>query len=243
MTVTLASTTMVSKQFSKENFAKDDISVGQQIDVFGTYSSDTATMDATNGYVRMNLTTISGKLNIPASDDEQANGWLSISLDRIGEVGVFKSCHDISTLRFPGTGSNVSLFDFSGTGIDSANDATALDYSIKTAAGLDISSLTVDNMPVKMKGFMKSFGAAPEDFDAQTIMDLSDTKAFLNAGWGFAGATESSVFTTLPTTTASLVLNGATMATVGKFHSVSREGNLTDLAQNYPGADITVEAD
>jgi hypothetical protein len=243
MTVTLASTTKVSKQLSIDNLTKDAISVGQQIDVFGTYSSDTATIDATNGYVRMNLTTISGKLNIPASDTEQANGWVSMSLDRIGEVCVFKAYHDISALRFPGTGSNMSLFDFSGTGIDSAHDAAAADYSIKPAAGLDISSLTVDNMPVKMKGFMKPFGAAPEDFDTQTIMDLSETEAFLNVGWGFAGASESSVFAATPTATTSLVLSGATMGSLGSFHSVNREGNLTDLVKDYPGADVAVETD
>ena len=252
MTVVVASTTKVSKQFSTGNFTTDDISVGQQVEIFGTYSSsdaevssETGSLDATNGYVRLNLTTISGKLNYPASGDEYtANpGWLSISLERIEGKAVGHSRHDLSGLHIPDSGSNVSMFDFSGTGIDSDHDASITDYTIMPASALDVSSLTIGNMPIKMKGFMKAFGAAPEDFDAQTIIDLSETQAFLNVGWGYDGQLETDVFTEIPAATTDLVLNGATMSTAGHFHSVNRDGNITDFVEDYPGQNITVRAD
>jgi len=246
MTVTLDTTTKVSKQFSTGNFTIDDISVGQQIEVFGTYSSDTDTMDATNGYVRMNLTTISGKLNYPASGDEYtANpAWLSMSLYRIETVSVDKKGHNTARFGSPCKVSNVSLFDFTGTGIDADHDASITDYTILPASALDVSSLAANNMPIKMKGFMKPFGAAPEDFDAQTIIDLSATKAFLNVDWGSDGQLESDVFTDTPTeTTECLVLNGATMSSAGDFHSVNRGGSIIDFVKDYPGTDIAVQPD
>ena len=98
-------------------------------------------------------------------------------------------------------------------------------------------------MPIEMKGFMKPFGAAPEDFDAQTIIDLSNTKAFLNVGWGSEGQLEDYVFTEPPTETAPLVLNGETISSVGDFHSVTRESNVIDFVKDHPGEDITIQAD
>jgi hypothetical protein len=286
ITVTLASTTKVSKQFSIKNFTISEISVGQLIEVFGTFSSsgdesdidvesysdqdhyfdddsssDTGTVDATNGYVRMLLTTISGRLNIPAvqvppqSENKYAihDTWLSMSLDGIGGMGGGKGDH-VSPLCFPGTGSSLSIFDFTGTetatvlnddGItlrERTDDEKIADYSINPAQGLDVSSLTVNNMPIKMKGFMNSFGTALEDFDAQTIIDLSETEAFLNVEWGYDGQAESDVFTNYPPS-AELVLKAATMSSYGYFHSVSREGYKIDFVEDYPDTDIIVQSD
>ncbi len=227
MTVTLASTTKVSKQFSKNNFTINDISVGQHIGVLGTYNSSTTTLDATSGYARMYITTILGKLNYPASSTEQSSGWLSMSLQRIDGIKIVDA---------------TTPFNFAGTGTNSSNDATILDYAIEPAAGLDTSALITNHMPLRMKGFMAPFGAAPEDFDAQTIMNLSDAKAFLNVGWG-AGRLESVVFTSTPTTSTGLILNGSTIGNVGKLHRVNRGNDITDFVLDYPGIDPIVQAD
>jgi len=246
ITVTLDTTTKVSKQFSLVNFSISDISVGQQIEVFGTYSSDTETMNATNGCVRMNLTTINGRLNYPSSGDEYiANPtWLSMTLNRIETVNVGGKGHNTARFGSPGKVSNVSLFDFTGTGIDTDHDASITDYTILPAPALDVSSLTANNMPIKMKGFMKPFGAAPEDFDAQVIIDLSETKAFLNVDWGSGGQHEEDVFFEIPTeTTGCLVLNGTAMSSFGHFHSVNRGGSIIDFVKDYPGTNITVQPD
>jgi hypothetical protein len=291
ITVTLASTTKVSRQFSTMNFKINDISVGQLIEVFGTFSpsgeesdidvesysdqdhyfdddssSDTGTVDATNGYVRMLLTTISGKLNIPAvqvppasipTDDRYYTHptWLSLSLDGIEGMGGGKGEH-VSPLCFPpDTGSSLSIFDFTGTETatvlnddgsrprERTDDEKIADYSINPQ-GLDVSSLTANNMPIKMKGFMNSFGTALEDFDAQTIIDLSETEAFLNVGWGYDGQPESAVFTNYPPTAdTGLVLSALAMSSGGYFHSVSREGYKIDFVEDYPNTDIIVQSD
>ena len=227
LTVTLASTTKVSKQFSKSTFTISDISVGQHIDVLGTYNSTTNTMDATNGFVRMDITTILGELNYPASAIEQTNGWLSLSLEAIDGIRILNAATD--------------PFTFAGTGTNSSNDASILDYVINPAAGLDTSTLTTNLMPLRMKGFMAPFGSAPEDFDAQTIINLSDAKAFLNVGWG-AGEPKSDAFTSI-STTAGLVLNESTLSSVGKFHRVNRENDITDFVLDYPGTNPIVQAD
>ena len=228
MTITLASTTKVSKQFSKGSFTIGDISVGQHIDVLGTYNSSTTTLDATNGYARMDITAILGELNYPASSTEQSEGWLSMSLEAIDGIRILNTATD--------------PFDFTGTGTNSTNDASILDYVINPETGLDTSTLTTNHMPLRMKGFMAPFGSAPEDFDAQTIINLSDAKAFLNVGWGGAGRLESDVFTSI-STTAGLVLNGSTMSSVGVFHRVNRENDITDFVLNYPGTNPIVQAD
>jgi hypothetical protein len=228
MTITLASTTKVSKQFSKDAFTISDISVGQHIDVLGTYNSSTTTLDATNGYARMDITAILGELNYPASSTEQSEGWLSMSLEAIDGIRILNTATD--------------PFDFTGTGTNSTNDASILDYVINPETGLDTSTLTTNHMPLRMKGFMAPFGSAPEDFDAQTIINLSDAKAFLNVGWGGAGRLESDVFTSI-STTAGLVLNGSTMSSVGVFHRVNRENDITDFVLNYPGTNPIVQAD
>ena len=226
MTITLASTTKVSKQFSKGSFTIGDISVGQHIDVMGTYNSSTTTLDATNGFARLDITTILGTLNYPASSTEQSEGWLSMSLEAIDGIRIVNAATD--------------PFTFAGTGTNSSNDATILDYVINPATGLDVSTLTTNNMPLRMKGFMAPFGSAPEDFDAQSIMNLSDAKAFLNVGWGGAGKPESDVFTSI-STTAGLVLNESTISSVGKFHRVNRENNITEL--NSSSTNPIVQAD
>jgi hypothetical protein len=221
--VTLSENTRVSKQLSRDIMGVDDISVGQRIGVMGIYNAEGAVMDATSGYVRMHITSILGKLNYPAAGDDYTSnpGWLSLSIERINGVKVVRE-NDI-----------ITPFNFAGTGIDPDHDADINDYSVKPAAGLDTSSLTANNMPLRIKGFVSAFGSAPEDFDALTIANLSDATAFLNVGWGGLGRAASLVFAAVPDKTSGLTLNGTAMGMSGQLHRVNREGNITDFVDDF----------
>jgi hypothetical protein len=215
----------VSRQLSKDSFAIDDISVGQRIGVMGVYNADTVTMDAKSGYARMLITSILGKLNYTATgSDYTANpDWLSLTFERIDGMKVVRE------------NGAVSPFDFTGTGKDPANDADINDYSVNPATGFDTSTLTTNNMPLRIKGFVSAFGSGPEDFDALTISDLSDAPAFLNIGWGMLGKAADLVFAVVPSTTLGLTLNNTTMGMAGFFHRVNREGDITDLVNDFAG--------
>jgi hypothetical protein len=245
ITVNIGAATKVTKQFSLLNYGISDISVGQAVEVFGNYSHNTGVMDASNGYIRMQLTTISGRLNYPPEGEEySANpSWLSLSLYSIETMSLGFLGHNTARWGYPGGMQNSSLFDFTGTGIDPEHDASITDYTVSPVTNLNVSSLRVNGMPVKMKGFMKPFGAAPADFEAQTIIDLSDTKAFLNVGWGFEGKSADDLFIESPTATAPLVLNGETISSVGFFHSVIRGGSVIDFVKDHPGEDIAIQAE
>lgn len=194
--VELAPTTRVTKQLSTASHDIGEISVGQRLTVFGALSGDAIsgyTLDAADGLARMHLTTVAGSV-------VQTDAPLALDLQRIDRR-------------------RVSLFDFSGTGVDAANDADPDFYEIN-AASLTPAGLAV-NDPLKVRGFVRAFGQAPEDFDAQTVIQVADLPARLSADWDPASATAVSEITDSGMT---LDLAGA-----GAFHHVSRGGVLTDL--------------
>jgi hypothetical protein len=201
--VTLGSSTKVSKQMSKDKtLTKDDISVGQRIMVFGTLTStDTSNLqlDATSGFARMYLTVLIGSVATPDSSAELGMNLQAIDWRKI------------------------SLFNFTGTGIDAAHDAVPTDYIVDTGT-LDTSAL-IAGTPIKVRGFVSPFGnanpPAVPDFEAQTIVDVSDVVGLMNVGWGigrkdaFGGITGSG-----------LSLN---LVDTGFFHRMNRVGVITDL--------------
>jgi hypothetical protein len=73
-------------------------------------------------------------------------------------------------------------FDFSGTGIDSDHAANPDRYEIDTSIlNLDV----IEGDLVRVRGLVKEFGAAPEDFVARTVIDVqTDMRAaYLLVGW------------------------------------------------------------
>ncbi len=200
--VTLGRGTRVSKQLSKDKtLTKDDISVGQCVMVFGTLTStDTSNLqlDASSGYARMLLTVLIGSVATPDSSSELGMNLQAIDWRKI------------------------SLFDFTGTGI-AAHDAVPTNYIVDTGT-LDTSALTTGT-PIKVRGFVSPFGTANPptvpDFEAQTIVDVSDVVGLMNVGWGlgrkdaFGGITGSG-----------LSLN---LVDAGFFHRMNRVGVITDL--------------
>ncbi len=160
--VQLGDGTRVTRQLSQENFTIDDISVGQRVTVFGVLTdTDPASLalDATAGRVQMLITTVRG--TVANLDEADPTARMTIALQSINQ---FK----------------VDIFDFSGTGADPA------DYQINTST-LDLSALAVAS-PVKLRGFVQPFGAAPPDFNAQTIIAVQALRAFMRVQWQAANA-------------------------------------------------------
>jgi hypothetical protein len=163
VTVTVASgTTRVIKQGTMGTFATGDISIGQRVTVLGTLTNATVgstTMDASRGLVRLLITQLNGHANgVPAGNT------LVMTLDRID-------------------GRPISLFNFSGTGTTMGNDANPISYQV-AAGALNLAGI-VASTPLKVRGFVQPFGlaTATDDFNAITLIDVTNAPATLVVGW------------------------------------------------------------
>ncbi len=112
----------------------------------------------------------------------------------------------------------VSVFDFTGTG--SSDDADPNNYEI------DTSSLCLDAVdigePLKVTGHVRPFGLAPEDFEARTVVAVSQAPAKILVNWADGGTP--SPF--LVHSDNELVLD---LSTSGHLHKVIRAGVTTDI--------------
>ena len=210
VTVNMGSMTRVKRQLSMGNdYNIDDVSVGQRVRVFGVLTNDLASqleMDAgvsNQGRVKMRFTTLRGTV--------------------LGVVGIPEQplplVIDVQAID----GRRIGLFDFTGTGDVVANDSDPAFYEIDSAT-LDVSGLAAGT-PVKVRGFVRPFGqvttAAPSDFTAQSIVDVSQLKGMMAIGW------DPALNTAISSSTADgidLNLDG-----VGLFHYVSRARVAIDL--------------
>lgn len=197
VSVQLSPSTKVTRQaLPATGLGKDDISVGQRITALGTLQGNisAATLDTTNGLVRMLVTSLSGTINTAAS------GTVEMTLQSIN-------------------GRRIALYNFAGTGSTPANDADPAHYELATGT-LDVSALTAGT-PVRARGFLRPFGQAPADFDAQTLINVAGKPGDLVVGWIPATGTPF----------ASSSANGLTLnlAGVGALHHVFRGGVATDL--------------
>ena len=201
VTIWIANTTKVKQQLSKASFTIDDISVGQQVIVFGALTNASPSllqMDATKGGVHMLLTTIRG--TVTSINDTDPSTQLTLDLQSIDRR-------------------RVGLFDFTGTGITRKNDADPDSYDVFTGT-LDISTLSAGS-PMQIKGFPEPFGQAPPDFSAHTLINVSDLKAYVKIDWYPATETP---FKSISGTSLTLNLDGA-----GKQHHLIQGGVVTDL--------------
>lgn len=158
--VTISETTVVKKQRSAETYSIDDIAPGQNIWITGdlsTTESETLALDATSGTARLLFTTLRGYV---AADTETSD--LNIEL---GSIDLRKA----------------ELFDFTGTGIDAANDADPMSYEIETGA-LSTSAFDLGD-PIKIFGFVNAFGQAPYDFEATSLVNYVTLPSFLTVKW------------------------------------------------------------
>ena len=162
ITVTVGPDTRVNKTTFDGQVSIDDISVGQNVWVRGdvTVDSDSVSMDATAGAVRMNVTHLSGFVNTIHT------GQIDIDLRLVDRK-------------------RVSNFDFSGTGLSPDTDADPENYEVSTGnLAMDAQAM---GEPVSVWGFPSAFGAAPPDFEGRTIIDYSDVRSALGVGWGAGG--------------------------------------------------------
>lgn len=147
--------TQVTKQGSNDVVSIDDLSIGQRIVIIGDVLED-GSVDATEeGIIRMRYSDITGIVTLASP--------LQIDLQHINRR-------------------HINAYDFTGTGIDSPNDADPELYEVNT------STLSLDNLnngsAIKVRGFPNAFATAPEDFTAKSIMNVSmvNTKMFINYG-------------------------------------------------------------
>ena len=157
LTVLIDEDTRVYKQGSANQAGIADISIGQRISVLGQFKDD-GTFDATgasDGVVRMKYT------DLGATVVEKGNN-LVVDLQSINHR-------------------SIRHYDFSGTGIDAANDADPNQYEVDTGS---LPLYNIDPLdPVWIRGFPTSFGSAPPDFEAKTVIDVSNLLTKLFVSW------------------------------------------------------------
>lgn len=170
-----------------------DLSVGSVVTAFGRLGGSALDATATGDLVRLGVTTIGATVNNVAA------GSARLTVQRIN-------------------GRLASRYNFAGTGT-TGNDALANDYEVNTGA-LSLAGI-VAATPVRVRGFVQPFGQAPEDFDAQSIVNLSTVPANMLVDW------EPAVATPFGSANAgALTLN---LAAAPSLHHVFRLGVATDL--------------
>jgi hypothetical protein len=194
VTVTVGSGTKVIKQGSAASFAIGDISVGQRVNVFGALDAPGVSMNATSGLVRLLVTQLNGTVATVAGST------VAMNLARID-------------------GRPVALFDFTGTGTP-GNDADPAAYAV--AAGALTLAGIANGTPLKVRGFAQPFGqaTATDDFNAVTLIDVTNAPATLLVGWP------------LPEANPFAFLQGGmsvNLANAGLLHDVIRGGVDTRL--------------
>ena len=127
----------------------------------------------------------------------------------------------------------LALFDFSGTGASAADDADPDHYEVDSAT-LDLSGV-MDGAPLRVDGFVTPFGSAPMDFQARTVVDLTEVRAVMRVGYGDGSA---NAFSAVSADGLSLDLTD-----VGSFHHLSRAGVAIDLTTQGAPPMIVPETD
>lgn len=196
--VNLSSDTVVKKQLSMDSHDVNDISIGQKVTIFGELLSTTPSspvLDASNSDHRvfMTMTVLRG-----------------FAVDTMGPLVA-----NLQTINFR----NINLFDFTGTGMEAANDADPAQYEIDTST-LNTGSIA-NGSPIAVGGFVRPFGQAPLDFEAQTVVDLSAIPGVMVIGWNPA---TDSAFESISGDSMTFDLTGT-----GLFHHVGRAGVRVDL--------------
>ncbi len=159
ITVLIDTTTLVSKNRRLQDDVNiDDLSIGQAVTVLGTISQqdDSTTIDATEGAIRMRITSASGHA---ISEDGLT---LTMSLQAL-------------------QGRTPDTYDFTGTGISPDFDADAENYEV-SIENLMVTNVS-ENDPIRVSGFINEFGAAPADFNALTVINYAESRSQILVNW------------------------------------------------------------
>jgi hypothetical protein len=206
-TVDVGSNTAVTLvgQGSADSYSIGQISVGSLIYAYGTAttpSSGNVTLDASAGRVRLGPTAASGLVTVVGS------GALTLSLSSLG-------------------GRLVAPFDFVGTGSTTSGQASAGAYLVTTGS-LDLTYSTV-GVPVEVTGYTTSFGAAPADFTASTLLDPTTISAELVLDWGAGTAAP---FTTYDSSAISVDPRNTSIGTRHQIQVGAESINIVGLASD-----------
>jgi hypothetical protein len=175
------------------------VSVGSLIDAFGvitTQASTSATLDASAGRVRLDPVNASGRVVAVDSDTSDGTTGLSLNLIYLG-------------------GRAITPFDFTGSGV------IANPYVVDTP-NLDLTNSTV-GAPVIATGTTGSFGVAPLDFSATSLLDPTTIDAILVIDWGTG---TSSPFTVYNSTAITL---DAGNGSIGTRHEIQLGAQPIDI--------------
>jgi hypothetical protein len=195
VSVTVGPGTTVTEAGQSGSFSAQDISVGQHLQVFGTYGSDSSgnpTLDASAGSALLMVTQVWGLVT--------ANSGAVVTLN----------------LQFL-DGQPPSAFNFAGTGTSSGSDATASAYTVGVPSALQDPTLT--SGPAGFRGFVTALGMAPPDFAALTLVNYANTNGEVIAFW-MPGVT--APFASLSAMSTSLVMMPSTL--VGARYELIRIG-------------------
>ncbi len=127
--------------------------------IYATGVVTESTMDASEGIVRLVQSNVTGSV-----------------------VATSPLAVDIAYIN----GRRAGIYDFAGTGTSEDTDADPNNYEINTGT-LDLSGVA-NGDPVRARGFSASFGAAPEDFYANALVDVADIRGHMVVNYGLVGA-------------------------------------------------------
>lgn len=217
VTVKLGEMSTVHRQQAMDaSYGINDISVGQRVDIFGTLTNDSSTaleLDAGDQYagdVNLQLTILRGTV-APVLSIPEAPQPFAIALQAVD-------------------GRSVEQFDFSGTGDVAGNDADPAQYEIDYGS-LDVAGFA-EGDAVQVRGFVRPFGMAPEDFEAISIADFIAVPSVLAVNWNPVSATA------LTVESSGLGLN---LTGVGKFHHLARGRHAIDLVGFAEGHELSIQ--
>lgn len=184
----------------------DSISVGQRVIVFGEVLDD-ETFDASEGRVRMTMNQLTAKV---------------VDADPLAV--------DLFYLN----GRRPQLFDFSGTGVNAAEDADPDYYQIDTLT-LGLGGIENGDL-VRVYGLINDFGMAAPDYNARTVVDVeTDARAAsLHVGWEGGAAMP---FITLSNDRIDLDLSEARVVLKLRGVSIDINNPIEMLALVAPGPD------
>jgi hypothetical protein len=164
-TVLIGAQTTVTEQGQMGTFSVANISVGQHVDAFGSATqgaSTTATLDATGGQVRLDVTPV----------------WATVISEQPNSL-------TLNVQTIDGVPSN--RFNFAGTGASTASDASPGSYLVNTGT-LTRTGVSV-NGQIRVLGFVTPFGSAPPDFNAETLITAPQVTQVLQVQYNHGGST------------------------------------------------------
>jgi len=204
VTVSVGSGTQVYKAGdTSASVDLSSVSVGQRVTVLGdvsTTSTDSLTLDASSGVIRMLPAHVSGSIS------SVTTGGLVMDVQSIN-------------------GRSASMFNFSGTGSTSTSDADPTNYEVDLGA-VSSADLSASD-PIRVTGFVSAYGAAPPDFHAADVTDFINGRSAIVVGWGAQGTT--APFSVLDSSSMTVDLNNSDLGSLHYLQQGTVRTDLTSL--------------